>query len=127
MCNFDPKIWTFVAKSQVIVLESRFCQQGIQRFFFAILGNSPIAIISTLNFGPQSTKLGGTVRAINKMTQNDNGPGPCRNYGETAVFMFGRKVVFGQKTVFFCWKTDIYLGEGYFFLVKFFPVVARIW
>ena len=25
------------------------------------------------------------------MTQNDYGPGPGRNYGETAVFTFGRK------------------------------------
>ena len=43
------------------------------------------------NFGPFSTKLGGTVWAIKKMTQNDYGPGPGRNYGETAVFTFGRK------------------------------------
>ena len=35
--------------------------------FFAILGHFPIAI-NTLNFGLWSTKLGGTVRAINKMT-----------------------------------------------------------
>ena len=31
------------------------------------------------------------------MTQKDNGPGPGRNYGETGVFTFGRKVVFGLK------------------------------
>ena len=43
------------------------------------------------------TKLGGIVRAIKKMTQKDNGPGPGRNYGETGVFTFGRKVVFGLK------------------------------
>ena len=35
-----------------------------------------------------------------KMTQNDNGPGLGRNYGETAVFTFGRKVVFGLKMGF---------------------------
>merc|ERR1711928_27203 len=40
---------------------------------------------------------GGIVRAIKKMTQKDNGPGPGRNYGETGVFTFGRKVVFGLK------------------------------
>ena len=56
--------------------------------------------ISTLNFGPFSKKLGGTVRAIKKMTQNDNGPGPGRNYGETAVFTFGQKVLFWVKIVF---------------------------
>ena len=31
------------------------------------------------------------------MTQKDNGPGLGRNYGETGVFTFGRKVVFGLK------------------------------
>ena len=31
------------------------------------------------------------------MTQNDNGPGPGRKYGETGVFTFGGKVVFGLK------------------------------
>ena len=39
----------------------------------------------------------GTLRTIKKMTQNDNRPGPGRNYGETSVFTFGRKVVFGLK------------------------------
>ena len=47
--------------------------------------------ISTLNFGPISTKLAGTVRAIKKMTQKDNEPVPGRNYGETGVFTFGQK------------------------------------
>ena len=65
--------------------------------FLAILGNSHVRGVPTLNFGPISTKLGGTVRAIKKMTQKDNGPGPGRNYGETGVFTFGRKVVFGLK------------------------------
>ena len=51
----------------------------------------------TPDFGPISTKLGGTVQTIKKMTQKDNGPGPGRNYGETGVFTFGRKVVFGLK------------------------------
>ena len=60
-----------------------------------------IASISTLKFGPWSTKLGGTVRAIKKMTQSDNRPGPGRNYRETASFTFGGKVFFGQKSVFF--------------------------
>ena len=66
--------------------------------FLAVLGHSHITIIiSTLNFGPSSTKLGGTVQAIKKMTQKDNGRGPGRNYGETGVFTFGRKVFFGLK------------------------------
>ena len=57
--------------------------------FLALLGLCWFISISTLNFEPFSTKLGGTVRTIKKMTQNDNGPGPGRNYGETGVFTFG--------------------------------------
>ena len=68
--------------------------------FLALLGHSHLRGIGTLNFGPISTKLGGTVRAIKKMTQKDNGPGPGRNYGETDVFTFGQKLVFGLKMGF---------------------------
>ena len=95
--------------------------------------------VSTLNFGPWSTKLGGTVRAIKNITHNDNGP--SRNYGETADIMFGRKAFFGQKIVFFffqktpkfCEKTDIYLGKGYFFICTTLPgrskniVIVKKW
>ena len=35
--------------------------------------------------GPRSTKLVGTIRVTKKMTHIDNGPGPGRNYGETAI------------------------------------------
>ena len=65
--------------------------------FLAVLGLCHDRGISTLNFGPISTKLGGTVRAIKKMTQNDNGPGLGRNYGESAVFTFS---VFWPKCVY---------------------------
>ena len=65
--------------------------------FLAVFGHSHVRGATTLNFGPISTKLGGIVRAIKKMTQKDNGPGPGRNHGETGVFTFGRKVVFGPK------------------------------
>ena len=64
------------------------------------LGDSHDRDISTLNLGPFSTKLVGTVRAIQKMTQNDNGSGPGGNYGETDIFTFSRKVVFGLKMGF---------------------------
>ena len=37
-----------------------------------------------------STKLGETIRGIEKMTQNDNRPGPGRNYRKTAIFTFGK-------------------------------------
>ena len=120
MCFFDPKIWIFGAKSHFFLYGNRdLCQQGISPvclglqfshsdhpekisvseltviyqgspLFLAVSGHSPITSISILNFGPFSTKLGGTVWAIKKMTQNDNGPSPDRNYGETAVFRFSR-------------------------------------
>ena len=55
-----------------------------------ILGIAQLCkIYYIINFGPISTKLGGIVRTIKKMTQKDNGPGPGRNYGETGVFTFG--------------------------------------
>ena len=44
--------------------------------FLAIFGHSHFRGATTLNFGPISTKLGGIVRTIKKMTQKDNGPGP---------------------------------------------------
>ena len=47
--------------------------------FLALSGYSHVRSISTLNFGPFSTKLGGNVRAIKKMTQNDNRPGLKQN------------------------------------------------
>ena len=68
--------------------------------FLAVLGLCHDRGISTLNFCQFSTKVGGTVRAIKKMTQNDNGSGQGRNYGETAVFTFGQIVVFGLKMGF---------------------------
>ena len=88
----------------------------------ALSGHSHVRGISTLNFGPFSTKLGGTVRAIKKMTQKDNGPGPGGNHGETGDFTFGRKVVFGLKMGLTPKndQNDIspldYLGKGTFFL-----------
>ena len=47
--------------------------------FLAVLGHSHFRGISTLNFGLFSTKLGGTLWAIKKMTKNDNGPEPGWN------------------------------------------------
>ena len=68
--------------------------------FLAVFGHSHFRGATTLNFGPISTKLGGIVRAIKKMTQKDNGPGLGRNYGVAGVFTFGQKVVFGLKMGF---------------------------
>ena len=125
MCFFDPKIWIFGAKSQFFCLVIAIFVNGANNhytwgynfsigttpkkiselggifwgspLFLAVFGHSHFRGATTLNFGPISTKLGGIVRTIKKMTQKDNGPGPGRNYGETGVFTFGRKVVFGLK------------------------------
>ena len=67
--------------------------------FLAVLGLCHDRGATTLNFSPISTKLGGTVRAIKKMTQNDKGPSPDRNYGEMAVFTFSREWFFGRKCI----------------------------
>ena len=52
----------------------------------AIFGDSPIASISTPNFGPISMKLGPVVRFTKKMTLYEFGPVSSPNYGETAHF-----------------------------------------
>ena len=61
------------------------------------------------------------------MTQNDNGPGLGRNYGEMAVFTFGQKVFFWPKMHFIpkktpkiCFEADIHFGNEYFFLCELF-------
>ena len=69
------------------------------------------------------------------MTHNDNGPGPGRNNGETAVFTFSRKVVFWPKMHVIVkkkyrkyHKTLIFiLDRGTFFFDQLFPVVAGTW
>ena len=96
----------------------------------AVLGLCHDRGIGTLNFGPISTKLGGTVWAIKKMTQNDNGPGLGRTYGETDVFRFGRKVVFWPKMGFnpkFLMRLIFIWEKPTFFFEQHFPVVARTW
>ena len=45
--------------------------------FLALLGLCRFISISTLNFGPFSTQLGGTVRAIKKITQMTTDPIQC--------------------------------------------------
>ena len=67
----------------------------------AILGQSPVA--SSLNYGPWSKKLGGTVPVrAKKMTHI--GPGPGRHYGETAVLRYAEKHFFWPKIRFFSSK-----------------------
>ena len=95
--GYNFPIWTTPKKISVFELGVIFWGSPL---FLAVFGHSHVRGATTLNFGPISTKLGGIVRAIKKMTQKDNGPGPGRNYGETGVFTFGRKVVFGLKMGF---------------------------
>ena len=144
MCFFYPKIRILGRKVNFLYGNCNFFQEGISQvcrgynfpiwitpkkisvselcvifrgspLFLAVPGHSPITIIITFNFGPFSTKLGGTVRVIKKMTQNDNGPGPGWNYRETAVFTFGRKVFFGQKWVLTQKITQNFLRDWYLF------------
>ena len=69
--------------------------------FLAVAGLCHDRGISTLNVGPFSTKLGGTVRAIKKMTQNDNGPSLARITEKRAFLRSAEKCFFGQKWVFY--------------------------
>ena len=108
-------------------IQKELCFRAMGHFsplFLAVSDHSPITSISTLNFGPFSRNLGGTDRAIKKMTHNDNGPG--WNYGETAVFTFGQKLFntfYPQKKhLKFINRLKFFFGKG-----NFFPVVARTW
>ena len=96
--------------------------------FLAVLGLCHDRGISTLNFGPFSTKLGGTVRAIKKMTQNDNGPFPGANYGETAEkCFFGQKCILSPKHSKFLKRLIYILEKGTFFFERLFLGMARPW
>ena len=118
MC-IDPKIFgNFGPKINFSFCNCIFWQQGVSAVYSGLqishwdhpekndhFGPVPIAIISTLNFGLCSTKLGGTVQATKKITHNDKGPGPGRDYGETAVFTFCRKAEIGPNIRFILKKT----------------------
>ena len=85
-----------------------------------ILGAAPQKIFTPKNFpkvGPWSTKLGGTVPATKKTTHNDTGPGTVQNCGETAVFMFCRKVENGPKIRFFL-EVNPFLAQKFGFRPK---------
>ena len=87
--SFGPNLAVFGPKNPKKITAS---ELGVifwgSLLFLAVLGLCHFTIISTPNFGSFSTKLSGTVRVIKKKTQNDDGPRPGRNYGETAVFTF---------------------------------------
>ena len=50
----------------IIIIITMIIQPAREAPFSAVLGHSHVRGINTLNFGPISTKLGGTVRAIKK-------------------------------------------------------------
>ena len=121
--QFWPKKFDIMGQKSIFFNGNRdFCQQGIspvcsglqlvhsdhpkKNFRFPSNGSFSEAhpcfwpfqaCISTLNFEPSSTKLFGT--------QNDNGPGPGRNYGETEVFTFSQICFFWPKMHFIPKKT----------------------
>ena len=97
-----------ICHSSPSMLSKKQQRKGARRAVFrprlpkvALFGSGRVFIASTPNFGPSLTKLVGTIRFTKKMTHNDNGAGPGRIYGETAVFTFCRKAENGPKIRFF--------------------------
>merc|ERR1712079_791289 len=99
--------------------------------FLAVFGHSHVRRATTLNFGPISTKLGGIVRAIKKMTQKDNGPGPGRNYGRFYVRpksgFWPKNGSYPKKSPKMTFPPLIIWAKALFFFEQLFPVVARTW
>ena len=104
-------------------------------WIWAILGLFPIANISTLNFGPWPTKLGGTVRVARKTTHIDNGLGSGR-ITEKRPFYFLLTSGFRPQNPFFSLqkkhsesiKRLLFIWEkGTFFYAQLSLVVARTW
>ena len=65
-----------------------------------------------------------------KMSHNDNRPGPGQKYRQMSIFKFGRKALFGQKSIFFQKVPKIckFIWEkGTFLFAQLCLVVARTW
>ena len=65
-------------------------------------------------------KLGGT--------HKDNGPGPGQITEKQPFLRLAKECFFGQKSIFsnkktpeICWKADIHLRKGYFFVCSIIP------
>ena len=58
---------------------------------------------------------------ITNIAHIDNGPGPGRNYRETAFFTFCQKVFFGPKIHFFPKRVMFFWERGTFFLCTTLP------
>ena len=78
---------------------------GAHPSFWPFWEMSPIAIKRTLNFGPWSMNLGGTVQAL-KNDQKWQRTWSLSDYGETAIFTFYQKVFFVPKKRFFSPKKN---------------------
>ena len=100
--------------------------------FLALLGLCQFSI-STLNFGPFSTKLGGTVRAIKKMTTEWQRTWSGPELRRSSCLWVRPKSVFLAKNAFYPKKTPkikrlIFIWEeATFFFEQLFPVVAETW
>ena len=92
-----------------------------------IFWDSPIASISTPNFGPISMKLGPVVRFTKKITLYKCGPLSSPNYGETAICPLGQKVKNGPKIRFLLKRQpQKFIWEKYtFYFEQLCQVVAR--
>ncbi len=76
----------------------------------AIFGNSPIASISTPNFGPISMKLGPVVRFTKKMT--------LHKLGLRSALFFGQNFrILARKSVF-CYRTPDFVNDPFVALAK---------
>ena len=58
----------------IIIIITMIIQPAREALFLAVLGHSHVRGIRTLNFGPISMKLGGTVRAIKKRSRMTTDP-----------------------------------------------------
>ena len=137
-CNFYPKILLFfVLESRFFIKraihpglpqknfrpQKNFCFRGRGHFpglipDMVISGQCLIAIISTLNFGPWSMKLGRTVQASKKWPTLVTDLVPAGIMEKRLFLCLAKKQKIGWKSVY----TD--LGKGFFFLCTTLPDLA---
>ena len=94
--SYTFPIWTTPKKISVSELGVIFWGSPL---FLAVLGHSHFRGISTLNFGPFSTKLGGTVRAIKKWPRMTMDPIRA-GISEKRPFLHSAEVFFWSKRRF---------------------------
>ena len=101
---------------------------------FGVLGFCHDRGIGTLNFGPISTKLGGTIRAIKKNDpegqRTRSGPEIRRNgrfYVRPKSGFWPKNGSYPKKSPKMTFPPLIIWAKGPFFFEQLFPVVARTW